>query len=333
MQSVEEQRNKAAALLDAGDLTGALQLAVAARSVALNDIPLLQILGDIYDRAGDNKNVLKVCGLLATLAPDDPAPRLKAAQIRMQLMEYAGAEAEFTAALKIDPASEAGLEGLTNLWRLSGKVSEARSLLLKRAVSAKASDIAAIARFKAAFVQPVIARDRAEIEEARSRYAAALQAGPASPIDDPLGAGLGPNFFLGYQAANDRPLQEALAAYYLAATPSLAFTAAHVGKRPSGKIRVGIVSNYFSHHTVGFLTYGLIWGLDRSRFELVLFRTPNASRDTGTQRFLEAASCVDLPDNLEAARAAIAAAELDVLHYPEIGMDHMAYFLAFARLA
>ena len=333
MQSVEEQRNKAAALLDSGDLAGALQLATAARSIAPNDIPLLQILGDIYDRAGDKKNVLNICGLLATLVPDDPAPRLKAAHIRTQLMDYAGAEAEFSALLKIDPANESGLDGLTDLWRLSGKINEARTLLLKRGDGASAPHLAAIARFKAAFVQPVIAQDRREIDESRGRYAAMLKAGPKAPIHDPLGAGLGPNFFLGYQAANDRVLQEALAAYYLAATPSLAFTAAHIGKRKAGKIRVGIVSNYFSHHTVGYLTYGLIAGLDRTRFELVLFRTPTASQDTGTQRFLAAAPCIDLPSNLDAARAAIAAAELDVLHFPEIGMDHMAYFLAFARLA
>jgi len=333
MQSVEELRNKASAFLDAADLAGAIQFAAAARSIAPNDIPLLQILGDIYDRAGDKKNVLNICGLLATLAPDDPAPRLKAAHIRTQLMDYAGAEAELSALLKIDPANESGLDGLTNLWRLSGKISEARSLLLKLADVARAPDTAAIARFKASFVQPVIAQSRREIEESRARYAAMLQAGPMAPIHDPLGAGIGPNFFLGYQAANDRALQEASAAYYLAATPSLAFTAAHIGKRPGGKIRVGIVSNYFSHHTVGYLTYGLISGLDRTRFELVLFRTPNALQDSGTQRFLAAAPCIDLPCNLDAARAAIAAAELDVVHFPEIGMDHMAYFLAFARLA
>lgn len=333
MQSIEEQRKKAAALLDAGDLVGALESVAIARSVAPNDVPLLQILGDIYDRAGEQKNVLKVCGLLAALTPGDTAPRLKAAQIRMQLMDYAAAEAEFLAALEIAPTCGAGLDGLANLWRLSGKISEARALLLKRAESVNDPAIAAIARFKAAFAQPVVPRDLAEVAESRQRYAAALQAGPEAKIHDPLGAGLGPNFYLGYQAVNDRPLQEALAAYYLAATPSLAFTAPHVGRRPRGKIRVGIVSHHFSHHTVGYLTYGLISGLDRARFELVLFRTPNAPQDSGTQRFLAAAPCIDLPNNLDAARAVIASSELDILHYPEIGMDHMAYFLAFARLA
>lgn len=333
MQSIEEQRNKAAALLGTGDLAGALQCVAEARASAPDDVPLLQLLGDIYDQAGEKKNVLGVCQALAKLAPHDTGPRLKAAQIRMQLMDYAGAEADFAAALRIDPNNETGLDGLANLWRLSGKVPQARTLLLKRANTARDPEQAAIARFKAAFAQPVIAEDNAEIAESRSRYARALKDGPATPIRDPLGAGLGPNFFLGYQAGDDRPLQEALAAYYLAATPSLAFTAPHVGTRRSGKIRVGIVSNYFSHHTVGYLSYGLIAGLDRSRFELTLFRTPHAAQDSGTQRFLTAAPCVDLPDNLEAARAIIAAAELDVLHYPEVGMDHMTYFLAFARLA
>jgi predicted O-linked N-acetylglucosamine transferase (SPINDLY family) len=45
------------------------------------------------------------------------------------------------------------------------------------------------------------------------------------------------------------------------------------------------------------------------------------------------APMIDLPADLEAARRVIAEADLDVLHYPEIGLDPFTYFLAFARLA
>src|SRR6185369_14554451 len=159
-------------------------------------------------------------------------------------------------------------------------------------------------------------------------------AGPETPMSDPWQLGLGPNFYLGYQAKNDRPLQEALAAYYLAATPSLAYTAGRSGMPNAGrKLRVGIVSNFYSKHTVGYLTWGLASLLDRQRFDLVLFRTPAAAQDGETARFSKAAPLIDLPANLPAARAQIAEAQLDILHYPEIGMDHFSYFMAFARLA
>ncbi len=333
MQSIEEHRNKAANLLGAGDLPAALQVAAAALANAPDDVFLLQILADIYDQGGQKGHVLKICRRLAVLTPRDPGPRLKAGQILLQLMDYAGAETEFLAALKIQPGHDAATEGLTNLWRLSGKVTEARTLLLDTAAHDRNPARAAVSRFKAAFTQPVIPTSLAEIDESRARYAAALAAGPEPLLPDPLGAGLGPNFFLGYQAKNDRDLQESLAAYYRAACPALTFTARHAGRRAHGKPRVGIVSNYFSHHTVGYLTFGLIAGLDRSRFDVRLFRTPHAQQDPATPRFLAAAPCIDLPNDLAAARRLLADAELDVLHYPEVGMDHMAYFLAFARLA
>jgi tetratricopeptide (TPR) repeat protein len=333
MQSIEEQRNRAANLLAAGDLPGALQCAGTALATAPDDVFLLQILADIYDRAGEWAQALKICQRLAILCPRDPAPRLKAGHLLLQLLEYGRAEKEFVAALKIEPTNAAATDGLTNLWRLSGKVAEARALLLESAAHERDPARAAVSRFKAAFAQPVVPASIDEIEESRARYTALLASGPAAPIPDPLGAGLGGNFFLGYQAKNDRQLQESLAAYYRAACPTLTFTARHVGRRPTGKLRVGIVSNYFSHHTVGYLSLGLIAGLDRTRFDLTLFRTPYAQQDTATSRFLGAAPCVDLPNDLAAARQILADAALDVLHYPEVGMDHMTYFLAFARLA
>ncbi len=333
MQSIEEQRDRAANLLAAGDVAGALQCAGGALATAPDDIGLLQILADIYDQAGEKGHVLKICQRLAGLTPLNAGPRLKAGQILLQLMDYAAAEREFLAALKIDPANHAVIDGLSNLWRLSGKVQDARTLLRESAARDPDQTRAAILRFKAAFTQPVIPRAIAEIEESRTAYAAMLAAGPEVAIPDPLAAGLGPNFFLGYQAGNDRALQESLSAYYRAACPALSFTATHIGRRPPGKLRVGIVSNYFSYHTVGYLAFGLISGLDRSRFDLTLFRTPHAQQDPGTARFLDAAPCVDLPNDLTAARQMLADAQLDVLHYPEVGMDHMAYFLAFARLA
>jgi len=334
MQSIEKSRHEARTFLAAGDLGKALATAADAARTAPDDVELLWILGEIHERAGALSELLKICRRLSKLTPGEVTPRLKAGEIAMQLMDLSGAEADFHAVLEVDPANEMAQERLTNVLRLAGKVDDARAMLRRQAAAAKNPKDAAIARFKAAFTQPVIARGREEFAEARANYALSLAQGPEAPIDDPLRAGLGPNFYLGYQAHDDRLLQEALARYFQAATPSLAFTARHVGRAGAGrKLRVGIISNFFSHHTVGYLSYGLVAGMDRSRFDLTLFRTPHAAQDSGTPRFLAAAPCIDLPDDLARARAVIAEAELDILHYPEIGMDHLTYFLAFARLA
>src|SRR4029077_3651576 len=58
-------------------------------------------------------------------------------------------------------------------------------------------------------------------------------------------------------------------------------------------------------------------------------------RDDETARVIRAHSerSVRLPADLERARSAIAALELDVLFYQDIGMETFTYFLAFSRLA
>src|SRR5207237_3541625 len=58
-------------------------------------------------------------------------------------------------------------------------------------------------------------------------------------------------------------------------------------------------------------------------------------RDDDMSRRSRAASdrALALPAELEAARRAIAALELDVLFYQDIGMEPFTYFLAYSRLA
>jgi predicted O-linked N-acetylglucosamine transferase (SPINDLY family) len=297
-------------------------------------VDLLRRLADAYEAARQYSAALKVCAALAKLTPGNALPHLKAGRIRTLGSDYTGAEREFRAAVAAEPTNAAAMDSLASILRATGRVDEARQVLARRADLGHDRSAAAVARFKAATTQPVVPRNQAEIGEARQRLTAALATGPEAAIEDPFRAGLGPNFFLNYQAQDDRALQEAFAAYYLAATPSLNMTARHVGRSARGRrLRVGILTAYFTNQTVGYLTYGLALTLDRERFDVVLFRPSHTPQDAETKRFRAAARLVDLPSDLAAARAAIAAEELDILHFPEIGMDHFTYFIAFARLA
>jgi protein O-GlcNAc transferase len=73
--------------------------------------------------------------------------------------------------------------------------------------------------------------------------------------------------------------------------------------------------------------------LDRQKVEVVVFSTRAAEDDIGRFIAEHCDSFVLLPKTLSAARATVAAAEIDVLVYSDIGMEPFTYFLAFSRLA
>jgi predicted O-linked N-acetylglucosamine transferase (SPINDLY family) len=94
-----------------------------------------------------------------------------------------------------------------------------------------------------------------------------------------------------------------------------------------------MVSAYFRLHSIGRLTQEIIARLSRQDFELTVFTV--AGHDDEVSRHIAAAAehLVQLPEGLWDARRRIAEAELDILFYPDLGMDVRTYFLAFARLA
>ncbi len=192
----------------------------------------------------------------------------------------------------------------------------------------------------AALVLPIIPDSVEAIAEWRRRYRdgiAALMDAPGG-LDDP-GREVNPHsFYLAYHNDDDRPTLEALGRLFRAKAPGLTFTAPHVaGWIPPGagrRLRVGVLSEFLGAHTIGNLNQGLIRHLDRSRFEMVLIHTPKARRDAARAELDAVADLsITLPPGLAAQQRAVAAAELDVLFYPDIGMAPASYFLAFARLA
>lgn len=322
-------------LLKSATVSQAISVLRAGLAAAPHDSDLLRLAADAFDTANDIRGSIEVCETLLRLEPQNPLVHLKLGRLKMVSGEYEAALKHYRNVLSVDQNNVAALDGLSDIFRIQGPRTEARKVLLKRAELSQVAQEKSAFQLKAALTQPVISKDTAEIDEARAGLTQTLAAGPNSPYDDPWKLGLGPCFYLGYQARDDRKLQEALAKYYLKATPSLSEIAPHVGRstNSSRRLRVGIVSNFLSKHTIGYLSYGLIAGLDRQRFDVRLFRTPRAIPDPQTPRFLAAAPCVDLPPDLRAARKIISDEELDILHFPEVGMDHFTYFLAFARLA
>lgn len=198
----------------------------------------------------------------------------------------------------------------------------------------------------ASLLLPCIQQSRDSIRDTRRRYRHGIAAALASdtPIEGPTSL-LGSipffvashtAFYLAYHGENNRDLQVELARMYLKRMPGLAMTAPHCleGERRPGRLRVGFISRFLRNHSIGKTTRGLIDRLSRETFEVYALRITPSGDDEVTQAIRASADyTIDLHPDLSPARDQIAALQLDILFYQDIGMEQTSYFLAFARLA
>ena len=188
-----------------------------------------------------------------------------------------------------------------------------------------------------ATVLPAVPRSLADLREWRERYAAGIARlrGSGLRLEQPPAQAGCASFFLAYHGECNRELNTSLAALHQEACPSLLWTAPHCGRpRRGGRIKVGFISRFMYDHSIGRTTRGLIERLSRDEFEVVALAVPPVRNDETAGRIRAAADrALIVPPSLDAAREAIAALELDVLFYQDIGMEPFTYFLAFSRLA
>jgi predicted O-linked N-acetylglucosamine transferase (SPINDLY family) len=182
-----------------------------------------------------------------------------------------------------------------------------------------------------------------EIEETRRAYAEALAslekrlaASPSERQRLVSVAGIMQPFFLPYQGRCDRDLQRAyghivtgiMAASGFAPPPPLP------RRRDGGPIRVGIVSGFFYQHSVWkIIARGWMNDLDPARFQLFGYYT-GSTRDSHTEE--AARLCIRFVEGACSLRdwvGLIAGDQLDVVIFPEIGMDPVTAQIAAFRLA
>ena len=155
------------------------------------------------------------------------------------------------------------------------------------------------------------------------------------------------SFLFAYQGLNDREVMQDFArslhgSELCAVSPRVAeiprgvtwseLTASRPMKR-SGRIRVGFLSRYFRDHTIGRLNLGRIQRLSRDDFEVTVL-SPGTFHDEVAQAFEQAADrFVNVSTNVGEARRQIAALNLDLLMFTDVGMDPLTSTLAHSRMA
>ncbi|MFN8545469.1 MAG: hypothetical protein U0807_14840 [Candidatus Binatia bacterium] len=267
----------------------------------------------------------------ATAAPAE----LESLVAEAHAAEQAGDLGTASARLEVAVAAAPGLEPLhvllSSLHAHAGRM-DAAATDLERAFALGHRDAY---RLRRALLLPPILRSVADARTARQTYAQRLAALATEPlaIADPLADVPYLNFYLAYQGENDRDLNRRLATIVRRACPSLTFEAPHVGRRPRDRPRVGFLSTHFRDHTIGHLNDGILRHLSAEEIDTVLLLVDGETDGFSEHMATGAGTTVRLPRDLAAARARIAALELDVLHFADIGMDPFTWFLAFARLA
>ncbi len=140
------------------------------------------------------------------------------------------------------------------------------------------------------------------------------------------------NFYLAYQARNDRDLQHAFGAWYCAALGAIV-PALAAGRRPRQRPRIAMISGRFHRCTVGMYFAAWIEYLANHGWEVILVHV-GAYRDDWTEHLARCAHGEVTLTGAFADRAhRMRELDADLALYPELGMDSSVLGLAALRLA
>jgi predicted O-linked N-acetylglucosamine transferase (SPINDLY family) len=332
--------------LNVGDLLrekGFLDEAEAAYRAALERDPRLaqahNNLGNMLRHRGRIDEALACYERSLIAKPDFAEALLNAAQLLRENLRLTEAANAYRLLLEMRPdIAEAHLD-LGNALKGLGNVREA---LASYAKALELDPDYAEARWAIAMsMQPLVAEDDAELLRSRAAFAADLEA--LERWCNQLGAektaravGTQQPFYLAYQEADHR----ALMMRYGALCARLMGTWQHATGLPMparvtrAQIRVGIVSAHVRDHSVwNAIVKGWLKHLDRARFDVRLFHLGNANDvETALAKTLTTHYTYGKSDIVEWTRQ-ILGQQLDVLIYPEIGIDPITAKLASLRLA
>jgi predicted O-linked N-acetylglucosamine transferase (SPINDLY family) len=274
------------------------------------------------------------------LKPDFVEASLLLAKTLMKLKRSVEAEQVLQQALSLSPAR-------AEPWTVLGEIAAERDDLpaalaaYQRSLELRPNDLSTTAR--AAVLLPNVYASEAHLDACRDRMTQGI--GHLRANADVLSKALQPerfgdaisnSFLLAYQGRNDRDLQRGYADFVgkvaqRALPRELQAMPRHI---PQGRrIRLGFCSRFFYRSTAGNYFASWITDLDRSVFEVFLYHT-HVVEDDLTMR-LRAASdhFVQAEESFAFFLKQIRADQLDILIYPEVGMDRIVYLLAAMRLA
>lgn len=296
------------------------------------------LLGTAYAETGNLEEAMKFLLKAEKMVPGSPFIQVNLGNVYKQQGQYETALMHFKGALEIKHDIPEAHYNLGSIYREHGLTKEAEACF-KNALDLVPGNIQYAIYLHLSM--PIIAESSEASKACLERYKKGISSLKSMPgyLNDPTNRCNSPSFYLAYHNHNNKSIMTELGQFFREKSPELNVTSPHVKTwsppvASGRRIRVGIVSQFLVEHTIGKLYQGFIRHLDRSRFEVIVVHTCKSKLDGFSQEIDGLAErSIVLPVALKDQQEVIASEEIDVLFFPDIGMEVSTYFLAFARLA
>jgi predicted O-linked N-acetylglucosamine transferase (SPINDLY family) len=293
-------------------------------------------LGNTLKELGRYSEAETSCRQAIALKPDHAEAYSNLGNALNELGRHEEAETIYRQAIALKPDFAEAYSNLGNVLNELGRHEEAETNY-RQAIALKPDSIEYIIREK--LLLPYIYTSVSSIDEWRQRYQLGLEEINVFnlKINTPIIKISNCTFNLAYHNLCNLKLIQRRSTLTRRSVINIAYTSPHVmqwTKPVCRKIRIAFCSRYMVMHTIGKLYQGLIKKLDRSIFELILIHTPSSKLDNLSQQLDQVVDkAIFLSPILSIQHEQIAMEKLDILFYPDIGMEPETYHLAHARLA
>ncbi|MCG8653904.1 MAG: DUF4915 domain-containing protein, partial [Pirellulales bacterium] len=330
------------------------------REVSQEEIDSLVLLGDEHQRQQQWASAAAYYQEVLRVLPNHAAVAARLGDVLHHQGRYAEAEAAYKTSLDGDPGHAEVLMAYGNLLRELNRLDEARykyeqalasepgNAVVHANLAQTLSDLGFVneaethfvasnrihpipkAKIAAATMLPPIYQSMVDLEERRRRLFENIQALQVEGVRmDPTREVVPHLFYPAYQGLNDAGLYREYAQLF----SSKEAEEATATRKREGRIRLGILSEFFTDHTIGHLNRGLVEQLDRQDFHVTVL-SAGVHDDPIARSFQEHADTyLVIPPHVPIARRQILDLRLDALIYTDLGMSAFTYSLAFSRLA
>lgn len=309
-----------------GRYAEAMTLLQNATRIKADDPEAWRSLGQLLVEISKLREALTAFHRLVEITPGDAEAHMEVAKVHHELRQWSEAEAAYRRALDANPEVSAAHANFAFLLADQGLTADAR----EHYATAYKLQPSPRLRVVTDSVLPPIYDSLDQIPVVRQQLIDNLARMHADGIRvDPTQHVMPTMFYLAYQGFDDRAIMESVGR--LGDCPRSVQLDI---KRPrSGKVRVGVLSKCLRDHTIGRLNRDLIANLSRNDFEIVFFSVGPSDDAIGQVIRQRADRYFVVPGNLGNALQMVAGQQLDVLFYPDIGMDPFTYTLSYSRLA
>ncbi len=274
------------------------------------------------------------------LKPEYAPSCLAYGRLLLEQREYADAEACCLQAIKVDQQNVDALNLLGEVWAIVGNTAQALGAY-QRGMAIDSRNLRSAMGLN--LTLPQVYQDRAALEAARARFEKGLRALrenvgflAQNTADKILADIQWNNFYLAYQGKDDKLLQKEFSCFVedvLMLTAPQYMAPRSQKSKSDRRIRVGFLGSFFYKCTAGTYFNSWISGLDRDRFEIFVYYT-HFDRDKVTEQVKASSDHFkQMPYSLLRIADEVLGDELDILVYPEVGMNGKTCVLSAMRLA